>query len=154
LKRLSRDLDRTAAPLPEKASRVPGRTRFPPSKNQLRCLLRKQSGAKEDEYFRDGITEDIVTEISKIAQLEIFPRSEMLAFRDKPVTRSKWASSSAPPTCSKFYSPGTACGSTATAGGSLDKAFRLGERYDRQLEDVFAIQEEIARSIARLCASR
>ena len=45
-----------------------------------------QSGAKEDEYFRDGITEDIVTEISKIAQLEIFPRSEMLAFRDKPVT--------------------------------------------------------------------
>ena len=45
-----------------------------------------QSGAKEDEYFRDGMTEDIVTELSKIAQLEIFPRSEMLAFRDKPVT--------------------------------------------------------------------
>jgi TolB-like protein len=45
-----------------------------------------QSGAKEDEHFRDGITEDIVTEVSKIKQLEIFPRSEMLAFRDKPVT--------------------------------------------------------------------
>ena len=30
------------------------------------------SGAKEDEYFRDGMTEDIVTELSKIARLEIF----------------------------------------------------------------------------------
>ena len=32
------------------------------------------------------MTEDIVTELSKIARLEIFPRSEMVAFRDKPVT--------------------------------------------------------------------
>ena len=45
-----------------------------------------QSGGKEDEYFRDGMTEDIITELSKITQLQIFPRSEMLAFRDKPTT--------------------------------------------------------------------
>ena len=44
------------------------------------------SGGKEDEYFRDGMTEDIVTELSKIGRLEIYPRSEMLPFRDKPVT--------------------------------------------------------------------
>src|SRR5207302_2003772 len=44
------------------------------------------SGAKEDEYFRDGMTEDIITELSKISQLHVFPRAEMLAYRDKPVT--------------------------------------------------------------------
>jgi len=44
------------------------------------------SGTKEDEYFRDGITEDVITELSKINRLRVFPRSEMLIYRDKPVT--------------------------------------------------------------------
>jgi serine/threonine protein kinase len=43
-------------------------------------------GAKEDEYFRDGMTEDIITELSKIRMLRVFPRAEMIAYRDKPVT--------------------------------------------------------------------
>ncbi|HXE89354.1 MAG TPA: serine/threonine-protein kinase, partial [Terriglobales bacterium] len=44
------------------------------------------SGVKEDEYFRDGITEDIITELSKIKGLRIFSRPTVLAYRDKPVT--------------------------------------------------------------------
>jgi serine/threonine protein kinase len=44
------------------------------------------SGVKEDEYFRDGITEDIITELSKIKGLSIFSRSTVLAYRDKRVT--------------------------------------------------------------------
>jgi non-specific serine/threonine protein kinase len=44
------------------------------------------SGQKEDEYFRDGITEDITTELSKIKAPRVFSRSAVLAFRDKPVT--------------------------------------------------------------------
>src|SRR5215467_808048 len=44
------------------------------------------SGAKEDEYFRDGITEDVTTELSKIGELTLFPRSAVFAYRDKPVT--------------------------------------------------------------------
>ena len=45
-----------------------------------------QSGAKEDEYLRDGITEDIITELSKIRGLNTFSRPTVLAFRDKQVT--------------------------------------------------------------------
>ena len=44
------------------------------------------SGVKEDEYFRDGITEDIITELSKIKGLKIFSRPTVLAYRDKTVT--------------------------------------------------------------------
>ena len=44
------------------------------------------SGVKEDEYFRDGMTEDVITELSKIKHLHVFPRQEMLAYRDKPVS--------------------------------------------------------------------
>src|SRR6202034_4083318 len=110
-----------------------------------------QSGAKEDEYFRDGITEDIVTELSKIAQLETFPRSEMLAFRGKPVTSQQ---------VSQQLGAGYVLeGSIRRAGNRVRITAQLveastrhpvwAERYDRQLEDVFAIQEEIARSIAQ-----
>src|ERR1700677_4994048 len=44
------------------------------------------SGVKEDEYFRDGMTEDIITELSKIKGLNIFSRPTVLPYRDKPAT--------------------------------------------------------------------
>jgi serine/threonine protein kinase/tetratricopeptide (TPR) repeat protein len=109
------------------------------------------SGAKEDEYFRDGMTEDIVTELSKIARLEIFPRSEMLPFRDKPVTAVQVGE--------KLGAMYVLEGSIRRAGNRLRITTQLvesntrhsvwAERYDRQMEDVFAIQEEISLSIAK-----
>src|SRR5262249_38114670 len=44
------------------------------------------SGMKEDEYLRDGITEDIITDLSKIKGLNVFPRTTVLAFRDQKAT--------------------------------------------------------------------
>ena len=109
------------------------------------------SGAKEDEYFRDGMTEDIITELSKIARLQIFPRSEMLQYRDKPVT--------APQVGEKLGAMYVLEGSIRRAGNRLRITTQLvesetrhsvwAERYDRQMEDVFAIQEEISLSIAK-----
>jgi non-specific serine/threonine protein kinase len=109
------------------------------------------SGAKEDEYFRDGMTEDIITELSKIARIQIFPRSEMLQYRDKPVT--------APQVGEKLGAMFVLEGSIRRAGNRLRVTTQLvesetrhsvwAERYDRQMEDVFAIQEEISLSIAK-----
>jgi serine/threonine protein kinase/Tfp pilus assembly protein PilF len=109
------------------------------------------SGTKEDEYFRDGITEDVITELSKINRLRVFPRSEMLVFRDKPVT--------APQVGQQLDAAYVLEGSIRRAGNRLRISAQLvethsrhsvwAERYDRQLEDVFAIQDEIATSIAQ-----
>jgi serine/threonine protein kinase/tetratricopeptide (TPR) repeat protein len=109
------------------------------------------SGAKEDEYFRDGMTEDIITELSKIADLRVFPRSAALAYRDKPVP--------APQVGRDLGAAYVLEGSVRRAGSRLRITTQLaqtrtghslwGERYDRNLEDVFAIQDEIAQSIAR-----
>jgi serine/threonine protein kinase/predicted Zn-dependent protease len=152
LKRLNRDIEssrRPAAPKGDSGSAA----QAPAVKQKSVAVLyfENQSGAKEDEYFRDGITEDIVTEISKIAQLEIFPRSEMLAFRDKPVTAQQVGQ--------QLGSAYVLEGSIRRAGNRVRITAQLveastrhsvwAERYDRQLEDVFAIQEEIARSIAQ-----
>ena len=108
------------------------------------------SGVKEDEYFRDGITEDIITELSKIKGLKIFPRPTVLAYRDKPVTPQQ---------------VGRELNTAYVLGGSLRRAgsrlrinaqlmdartdFPLwSERYDREMKDIFDVQDEIARKIA------
>jgi serine/threonine protein kinase/cytochrome c-type biogenesis protein CcmH/NrfG len=152
MKRLSRDIESSRRPVAEKSVAGSGAQAVVAKQKSVAVLyFENQSGAKEDEYFRDGITEDIVTEISKIAQLQIFPRSEMLAFRDKAVTA---------------HQVGQQLGASYVLEGSIRRAgnrVRItaqlveastrhsvwAERYDRQLEDVFAIQEEIARSIAQ-----
>ena len=109
------------------------------------------SGAKEDEYFRDGITEDIITELSKIKGLNIFSRTTVLAFRDKPVTTAQI---------------GQQLGASYALGGSLRRSgnrLRINaqlvdtgtdfpvwsERYDREMKDVFEVQDEIASKIAQ-----
>ncbi|HUF23126.1 MAG TPA: protein kinase, partial [Vicinamibacterales bacterium] len=108
------------------------------------------SGVKEDEYFRDGITEDIITELSKIKGLKIFSRPTVLAFRDKTVTPGQI---------------GQHLGAAFVLGGSVRRAgsrlrinaqlvdtqtdFPLwSKRYDREMQDVFEVQDEIARKIA------
>jgi len=152
LKRLKRDLDSAHRPSSNFVTPTSGtQSAAPRTKSVAVLYFENQSGAKEDEYFRDGITEDIVTELSKIAQLVIFPRSEMLAFRDKPVTSQQVSQ--------KLGAAYVLEGSIRRAGNRVRITAQLveastrhsvwAERYDRQLEDVFAIQEEIARSIAQ-----
>ena len=162
LKRLKRDLDSSGrldssvrtADSGQGASSGAARTqeRPAPKKKTVAVLyFENLSGAKEDEYFRDGMTEDIVTELSKIARLEIYPRSEMLQFRDKPVT--------APEVGGKLGAMYVLEGSIRRAGNRLRVTTQLvesstrhsvwAERYDRHMEDVFAIQEEISLSIAK-----
>ena len=109
------------------------------------------SGVKEDEYLRDGITEDLVTELSKIKGLQIFSRATVLAYRDKPVT---------PATIGQQLNAAYALtGSLRRAGARLRINAQLvdthtdfplwSERYDREMKDVFEVQDEIARKHRR-----
>src|SRR5262249_36525923 len=142
LQQLKRDTDsgRTAA-----AAAV-----VPAEKSVAVLYFENLSGAKDDEYFRDGMTEDIITELSKIGRLKVFPRAEMLAYRDKPVT--------APQVGQELSAAYVLGGSLRRGGNRLRITAQLvetrtrhsvwAERYDRQIEDVFAVQDEIAQSIA------
>jgi serine/threonine protein kinase/tetratricopeptide (TPR) repeat protein len=109
------------------------------------------SGSKEDEYFRDGITEDLITELLKIRELRVFPRSAVMSFRDKTLTAAQVGR--------ELSASFVLEGSVRRAGNHLRLNAQLvdtrsghgvwAERYDRQLEDVFAIQDEIVQSIAK-----
>jgi TolB-like protein/Flp pilus assembly protein TadD len=121
------------------------------SKSVAVLYFENLGGAKDDEYFRDGMTEDIITELSKIGQLKVFSRSEVLGFRNKALT--------APEVGHQLDAAYVLEGSIRRAGNRLRITAQLvesrsrhsvwAERYDREIEDVFAIQDEIARSIAQ-----
>jgi len=151
LKRLKRDTDSgresAARALPELQPSAAPRA----EKSVAVLYFENLSASKEDEYFRDGMTEDIITELSKVSQLRVFPRAEMLAYRDKAVTATQVGQ--------ELNSAYVLGGSLRRAGNRLRITAQLvetatrhsvwAERYDRQLEDVFAIQDEIAQNIAR-----
>jgi non-specific serine/threonine protein kinase len=153
LKRLKRDIDSGSRPPAAKggSSQAATAAAAEPERSLAVLYFENLSGTKEDEYFRDGMTEDIITELSKIARLKLFPRSEVLSFRDKPVT--------APHVGQQLNARYVLEGSIRRAGSRVRITAQLvetatrhsvwAERYDRQLEDLFAIQDEIARSIAQ-----
>src|SRR5262245_25790366 len=85
--RLKRDLDSGRRRAAESDSR-PGTSRAK-EKSVAVLYFENLSGVKEDEYLRDGITEDIITELSKIKGLNVFSRPTILAYRDRQVTPAK-----------------------------------------------------------------
>jgi serine/threonine protein kinase/tetratricopeptide (TPR) repeat protein len=149
LNRLKRDLDsgpKRAAELTESKSGVLNQA----TKSVAVLYFENLSGVKEDEYLRDGITEDIITELSKIRGLNTFSRPTVLAFRDKQVTPSQIGQ--------QLKAAYVLTGSLRRAGNRLRITTQLvdtatdfpmwSERYDREMKDVFEVQDEIARKIA------
>jgi serine/threonine protein kinase/Tfp pilus assembly protein PilF len=152
MKRLKRDLDsnrRPAADKPE-ASSAHLAAAAPASKSVAVLYFENQSGSKEDEYLRDGITEDVITELSKIQGLNTFSRPTVLAFRDKPTT---------PAQMGQLLGAGyVLTGTVRRVGVRLRISAQLidtrtdftlwSERFDREMKDVFEVQDEMARKIA------
>ena len=105
----------------------------------------------EQEYFSDGITEDIITDLSKISALEVVARNSAFTFKGK-VTDVKEVARTMDVTH-------VLEGSVRKAGSRLRISAQLiagdtgrhlwAERYDRDLTDIFAIQDEISHAIAQ-----
>ena len=151
LKRLKRDLDSGRHSGEVSTSSSIHRTATPVHEHSIAVLyFENLSGMKEDEYLRDGITEDITTELSKIKRLKTFSRAMVLAYRDKPVTAGQIGR--------ELGASYVLVGSLRRAGNRLRINAQLvdastdfplwSERYDREMEDVFAVQDEIASKIA------
>jgi non-specific serine/threonine protein kinase len=145
LMRLKRDLDSGGRRVGESSE-----TRRAAEQSVAVLYFENLSGVKEDEYLRDGVTEDIITELSKIKGMKIFSRATILSYRDRPVTPGEIGK--------QLGAAYVLTGSLRRAGARLRINAQLvdtrtdfpvwSERYDRQMEDVFEVQDDIARSIA------
>ncbi len=153
LKRLQRDMNssgRHAAFEKTESSNAHQPAAAPANKSVAVLYFENQSGSKEDEYLRDGITEDVLTELSKIRGLNTFSRPTILAFRDKPVTPAQIGQ--------QLGAAFVLTGTLRRAGTRLRINTQLvdtrtdfpvwSERFDREMKDVFEVQDEIARKIA------
>src|SRR5882757_3913737 len=109
------------------------------------------SGDPEQEYFSDGITEDIITDLSKVSALSVIARNSAFAFKGKNVDVLQVAR--------QLKVSHVLEGSVRKAGGRLRITAQLidgahndhvwAERYDRDLNDIFALQDEISEAIVK-----
>src|ERR1700720_3301698 len=107
------------------------------------------SGDPEQEYFSDGITEDIITDLSKVSGLFVVARNTAFTYKGKPVKVQQVAQELGV----TFVLEGSVrkVGSRVRVTGQLingtDGGHVWAERYDRDLTDIFAIQDEITHAI-------
>ena len=115
------------------------------------CVLpfQNMSGDTEQEYFSDGISEDITTDLSKVSALEVIARNTAFTFKGQAVAVNEIARN--------LGVSHVLEGSVRKAGGRVRITAQLidgesgghvwAERYDRDLTDIFEIQDEISKAI-------
>lgn len=126
-----------------------------PDKPSIAVLpFANMSGESEQEYFTDGMTEDIITELARFHELFVIARNSSFFYKGKtPDIRQVGRELGV-----RYVLEGSSRKSanrirvTGQLIDALTGAHIWGERYDRVLEDVFAVQEELTRSIVRQIA--
>jgi len=118
--------------------------------------LVNMSGDPEQEFFADGLTEDIITELSRFRDLLVISRNSTFMHKGKAVKVQEVAR--------EFGVEYVLEGSVRKAGGRIRVTVQLidaetdrhiwAERYDRELQDIFAIQDEMTRAIVATLPGR
>lgn len=112
------------------------------------------SADPEQEYFSDGLTEDLITDLSKISSLFVIARNSVFTYKGRAVKVEEVGKE----LCVQYVVEGsvrkagnrlriTAQLIDASSGGHL-----WAERYDRDLEDIFALQDEVTKEIVSALA--
>ena len=151
--------DRTPAPAADAATPparpAPKRERV--DKPSIAVLpFNNMSGDPEQEFFADGITEDIITELSRFRELFVISRNSSFKYKGSAVNVSQFAR--------ELGVQYVVEGSVRKAGRRVRITVQLidaetdrhlwAERYDRDLEDIFAIQDEVTTSIVATLPGR
>ncbi len=146
-----RQLKPTRRPEPTPALARPAQKGEPARERMSICVLpfANMSGDAEQEYFSDGISEDIITDLSKVSALHVISRNTAFTFKGRPVDVRQVAG--------QLNVSHVLEGSVRKAAGRVRITAQLidgsndshvwAERYDRDLNDIFALQDEISRAI-------
>ena len=107
------------------------------------------SGDPEQEYFSDGITEDIITDLGKVSALSIVSRNTAFSFKGAAADVAQIArqTKAAYVLVGSVRKAGARVRITAQLIGAANDSQVWGERYDRDLNDIFALQDEISKAI-------
>jgi len=134
------------------------RSAFPlPNKPSIAVLpFTSRSADQEDEYFADGITDDLITTLSKVSGLYVIARNSAFTYKGKPVKVQRVADELAV----GYVLEGSVrrAGNRVRINAQLANA-RTGhhlwaERYDRDYSDIFSLQDEVIEKIVGAMAVR
>ena len=128
-----------------------------PDKPSIAVLpFQNMSGDAEQEYFADGITEDVLTELSRFRELFVISRNSAFVYKGRQVNVQRVAK--------ELGVQYIVEGSVRKAGNRVRITVQLidaetdshlwAERYDRELADIFAIQDEVTSSIVSILPGR
>jgi TolB-like protein/class 3 adenylate cyclase/Tfp pilus assembly protein PilF len=129
---------------------APAKPSVPSDKPSIAVLaFNNMSGDAEQEYFSDGISEDIITDLSKLPGLHVIARNSSFVYKKQAV--------SLPDVARDLGVRYVLEGSVRKAGNRVRVTAQLidsttgghiwAERYDRDLTDIFAVQDELTREI-------
>ena len=128
----------------------PSRRDMGPSKPSIAVLpFANLSGDPEQEYFADGITEDILTELSRFSSLFVIARNSSFQYRGKSQDMKKVGRELG----ARYLVEGSVrrLGSqiriTAQLIDATSGRHAWAERYDRRMEDLFEVQDEVVRAV-------
>jgi len=108
------------------------------------------SEARNQEWFSDGLAEEIINALAQIPDLKVIARTSAFAFKGKQddIRRIAEALGVAHVLEGSVRKAGSRIRITAQLIAAVDGSQLWSERYDRELADIFAIQDEIAQAIA------
>ncbi|MFQ5955229.1 MAG: adenylate/guanylate cyclase domain-containing protein [Kiloniellales bacterium] len=157
VKNIKRAVQVYRVPVASEAASADGPALELPDKPSIAVLpFVNMSGDPDQEYFGDGIAEDIITGLSRISALFVIARNSTFAYKGKAVDVKRIARD-----LGVRY---VLEGSVRKAGERLRITAQLidapagrhiwAERYDRRLVDMFDLQDEIARSVVATCQTQ
>src|SRR3984957_15607741 len=115
------------------------------------CVLpfSNMSGDPEQEYFSDGITEDIITDLGKVSALSVVSRNTAFSFRGATADVAQIArqTKASHVLVGSVRKSGARVRITAQLISAANDSQVWGERFDRDLNDIFALQVEISNAI-------
>jgi TolB-like protein len=109
------------------------------------------SGDPEQEYFSDGITEELITGLAKIPQLFVIARNSTFTYKGKPVKVQKVAEDLGVRYVLEggVRKAGDKVRITAQLIDAISGRHLWAERYDRKINDIFSVQDNVTRNIIR-----
>jgi adenylate cyclase len=128
-----------------------------PDKPSIAVLpFQNMSDAAEDVYFADGIAEDIITELSRYPDLFVIARNSSFTYRGKAVQVTDVAHELGVQYVleGSVRRGGNRVRITAQLIDAVSGKHLWAERYDRSLEDIFAVQDEVTQSIVAVLPAR
>jgi adenylate cyclase len=117
--------------------------------------LNNLTGDPRQEYFSDGITEDIITELSRFSELRVIARNSTFQYKGKAVDVRQIGRELGVRYVleGSIRRDGDRVRITAQLIDAATAAHRWAERYDRELSNVFAVQDEVSRTIVAILAA-